>query len=212
MTSPPQPLNKILYRRWNQEPAAIPVVLPKESPRTVPPPPVIRVITNTRGGGRGVKYQREPPKVFTVLSTNPPESPTMPLTKQYVLQAGGSLSQVSPRSDTTNHLPPPSQCQIVEGGSGFSDREHNKSTSYTVFNLSGCPIVSSTKPQVLSPISDRPSLLPDCVPAAKPPVLCTWVNNMTFNASDGPVGGHNVVNGLSHLPANNCTASRETAK
>lgn len=200
MTAPTQPVNKILFKSWNQEASANPVASSRELQSASPS--VIRVVTNMGGG---IKYQREPPKVFTVLSTNQTQTPNLPLTKQYVLQAGGNIQQVPPRNDDNSHLSA-NNSQIAEGGNGFLEHERSKPNSYTVYTISGNHVstTSSTKPRcIVPPIArERPSLPANCGPTSKPPVLYTWTDGMTSSGGgDGLVGGHQVTNGFSHLPS-----------
>lgn len=205
----PQSGSKILLKSWPQESSGVSVVPPKELQGASPS--VIRVITNM---GAGVKHQREPPKIFSVIPAGHTQSTHMPAAKRFIWQAGGTLQQVPLRSDANTQLLP-SHSQAADGVSHISEHVHNKSSSYAVYTISGshAPVTSSTVPKNLAPpvTGERSTLPADCGSTSKPPVLYTWTDCTTSSATISPAS-HQVVSELSHLPATSCSASREPVR
>lgn len=196
LTTPSQPVNKILLKSWNQETSSVPVVVPRD-PQQNSSPSVIRVVTNMSGT---TKQHREPPKVFTFHSTSQTHNPNPVATKQYVLQAGGSLQQISPRRDN-NGQTVLGHSQIGEGIGAFRDQSYNKPSSYTVYTISGSQLLSSTP-------GERPQSLDDCGSTSKPFVTSNWADNTTSSGMSGHQG-HQATKAFTHLTPRTLHTSRD---
>ncbi|XP_050734911.1 uncharacterized protein LOC127007719 isoform X2 [Eriocheir sinensis] len=197
LTTPSQPVNKILLKSWNQETSAVPVVVPRE-PQQNNSPSVIRVVTNMGGA---TKHHREPPKVYTFHSASQTHNPNPAAIKQYVLQAGGSLQQVSPRRDS-NGQAVLGHSQIGEGIGAFRDQSYSKPSSYTVYTISGSQLLSST-------LGERPQSHGDCGSTSKPFVTSNWADNTTSNGMNVHQEGHQATNAFTHLTPRTLHTSRD---
>lgn len=151
--------------------------------------------------GGGTKHQREPSKVFTFHPACQTHNPNT-TTKQYVLQAEGSLQQVSPRRDGCDQVVP-GRSQVGEGISTFRDQRHNKPSSYTVYTIAGSQLLSSTS-------GERPRLPGES--GSMSPVTCNWTDSITSNGIIASQGSHQPTNTFTHLTPRNIHTSRELTR
>lgn len=192
-------MNKVLLKNWNQETSTIPVGVPKEPQQNRSS--VIRVVTNMGGA---TKHQWEPPKVYTFHSAAQAHSLSTTATKQYVLQAGGTLQQVSPRRDSSGQTVL-GHSQVGEGIGAFRDQSQSKPSSYTVYTISGSQLLSSTS-------GERPQPLGDSGSTSKPFVTCNWTDKQASSGTSVHQEGHQATNVFTHLTPRTVHTPRELTR